>query len=675
AHSGKLNQSLLTSAATNELEELNETVLRRWIEFLDKGYLGLLPNPHTNVAGYTNLLGWKNSRSEDNPVVIYNVNAGEFTVHPGPTTGVAIGWKSPVSGAVKISGRVKDAAVGGGDGIDWLVTQSGKQLAGGTMANASMQSFGAEITLQTVEVARGEMIQLTILPKADYLYDMTYVDLEIAELGGQKRVWNVNKEVAVDFLKQNPRDDSFGNAAVWNFIDLAAVPKSFSETNSSLAKFISNLGRQNSNSQKFAAEIQRGLGTNGSAGLQEDLVSARGVFWSSLRADETIFPVATRGKLAEMKTELAALKNNPPPPIALAHGMLEGGTPETSYAGVHDAKIHVRGRYDRLGETVPRRFPQILAGDKQTPVTEGSGRLQLAKWLTSPENPLTARVMVNRIWQHHFGEGIVRTPNNYGKLGEPPTHPELLDFLANEFVKSGWSIKAMHRAMMLSATYQQSSTVIGAQASRLRVSKPSTSTSTNSSKLEASKLAGETPALLLDPENKLFGRMNRHRLESEALRDSLLSVAGKLDLTLGGPPLRDFSTNRRTIYLATVRSDRATYQFLFDAADPTAVVDKRLDSTVAPQALFLMNHPFVAAQTKSLTERIGKLPRASERGKIQWLYENLYGRPPTPPEIEIGAEVLAQARAEAKDKADSEQLAWEKYCQLLLCANEFIYVD
>ena len=146
----------------------------------------------------------------------------------------------------------------------------------------------------------------------------------------------------------------------------------------------------------------------------------------------------------------------------------------------------MRGKYDRLGDLVLRRFPRLLAGDDQKPIREGSGRLQLANWVASPENPLTARVMVNRIWQHHFGEGIVRTPNNYGKLGTPPTHPELLDYLAHRFIDSGWSIKAMHRAIMLSATYQQSSIPLPA-------------------------------TLKADPDNLWLGRMNRRRLESEAL--------------------------------------------------------------------------------------------------------------------------------------------------------------
>ena len=154
--------------------------------------------------------------------------------------------------------------------------------------------------------------------------------------------------------------------------------------------------------------------------------------------------------------EVAALQKTKAP-IPYANGAQEGGVPGSPHAGVHDVSIHIRGRYDRLGEHVPRRFPEIVAGRQQTPITSGSGRLQLAQWLTRSDHPLTARVMVNRIWQQHFGEGIVRTPSNFGKLGQPPSHPALLDWLAREFVRGGWSIKHMHRLILRSATYQQSS--------------------------------------------------------------------------------------------------------------------------------------------------------------------------------------------------------------------------
>jgi hypothetical protein len=252
--------------------------------------------------------------------------------------------------------------------------------------------------------------------------------------------------------------------------------------------------------------------------------------------------------------------------------------------------------------------------------------------------------MVNRIWQHHFGTGLVRTPSNFGKLGEPPTHPELLDYLAAQFVRSGWSLKAMHRTIMLSAAYQQ-----------------------------ASRPAQETAAA--DPDNRLLGRMNRRRLDAEALRDSLLAVAGQLDRTTGGPAVRDLNTRRRTLYVMTVRSDRATFRDLFDAADPTAVVDRRTESTVAPQALFLLNHPFALAQARALAQRALREGPPAERDRIAWLYQLLYARPPGAREIDLGTAALGQARAAASGQPDGEERAWAEYCQVLLCANEFMYLD
>ena len=327
-----------------------------------------------------------------------------------------------------------------------------------------------------------------------------------------------------------------------------------------------------------------------------------------------------RATLEKERDELAAQVGR----VDYAHGFQDGGIAATPYEGFHDARIHVRGRYDRLGAPRPRAFPALLADDAH-PRIEGSGRLALAEWLASAENPLTARVMVNRIWQHHFGEGIVRTPNNFGKLGTPPTHPELLDWLAAEFVKSGWSIKATHRAIMLSATYQQS-------------------------------CIPQPEALRDDSGNLLFSRMNRRRLDSEEIRDSLLAVAGKLDCTLGGPPLRDLPSNRRTLYVTTIRSDRATYQSLFDAADSTAIVEQRNSSTVAPQALFLLNHPFALAQSEAIARRF---PNTAD---IDWLYRLLFARSATDEEKRVGTAAIAK-------------LGLAQYCHALVCANEFVYVD
>ena len=683
------NQTNKTLAAFAGERALREIVLARWVDFLGNAALGLFQNPVKNLSGNAGLLAWKNSKAEDTPWIIFNSSEKEFAkipahnlaVHPAPKTAVGVAWKSLVSGAVQLRGRIADADPNCGDGIDWSVARNEKELAKGSIPNGGMQSLTeGENTLKAIQVERGEMIQVTIFPKGDHVCDTTLVDLQIAELDGQKRVWNLTNDIANDFLGHNPHADVLGNSGVWHFIDLADEAKGFGGTNAHMAKLSALRQERFSEAtvtefKKIAEELQRSLDTTNAPKLLEDLTATHGALWSPVRKDERILSVETQNSFAIMKSELAELKKTLAIPILQANGLQEGGVPETPHAGTHDVKIHVRGRYDRLGETTPRRFPRILAGENQPAISEGSGRLQLANWIANPENPLTARVMVNRIWQHHFGEGIVRTPNNYGKLGEPPTHPELLDFLALEFMKSGWSIKAMHRAIMLSATYQLSSAASVAQASSRQVTKLPASSPKTSSRRDASKPAGWKPALQVDLENKLFGRANRRRLESESLRDSLLSVAGKMDLTLGGPSIRDLNTNRRTLYVMTIRSDRATFQFLFDAADPNTIVDKRLDSTVSPQALFLLNHPFALAQTKALAQRVSKLENSDDGKKLQWLYETLYGRLPSSQEIKIGGDALKQTRQEESDKTNSEELAWEEYCQVLLCANEFIYVD
>jgi hypothetical protein len=351
----------------------------------------------------------------------------------------------------------------------------------------------------------------------------------------------------------------------------------------------------------------------------------------------SILIAAEKARLAGLQAELAELKKYAPPPLPFINGAQEGGVPDSPHAGIHDVRVHIRGSYSRLGESAPRRFPRIVAGDYQPPIREGSGRLQLARWLVTPDNPLTARIMVNRIWQHHFGQGIVRTPSNFGKQGERPTHPELLDYLAKQFIESSWSIKAMHRLIMLSAVYQQ-----------------------------ASEPLPETREA--DPDNRFFGRMNRQRLEAEAIRDNLLAVSGRLNSTMGGKATRDFNSPRRSLYHMTIRSDRSGFGPLFDMADSTAPVATRTISTVAPQALFLLNHPFVLEQKAALARRILQDAQANDdKTRIEKTYLLLYGRPPTEEELRIGLEFLARQR--------SPKEAWGAYCEILLCANELIYVD
>jgi cytochrome c553 len=332
-----------------------------------------------------------------------------------------------------------------------------------------------------------------------------------------------------------------------------------------------------------------------------------------------------------LKQQLAA---QPVPTYVVA--IAEGGVPRSLFPGTQDVPLHLRGSYAHLGALVPRGFPRVLAGENQPPITQGSGRLELAHWLASPQNPLTARVMVNRLWQGHFGEGLVRSTNNFGKLGEAPANPALLDWLASEFIQSGWSLKAMHRLIMSSAAYQRAA-------------------------------AGPEAHFETDPENRFLARFPTRRLEAEEIRDAMLSAASVLDPAMGGPAGPSPLSARRSLYVSTTRKNRANFSTLFDAADPELCVEKRDVSTVAPQALFFLNSPFVLAQATALARRLlAETP--DETARIARAYERLFGREPDETERRIGHEFLARHPA-------TLATAWTAYAHLLLCSNEFLILD
>jgi uncharacterized protein DUF1553 len=308
--------------------------------------------------------------------------------------------------------------------------------------------------------------------------------------------------------------------------------------------------------------------------------------------------------------------------------------------------------------------PRILAGS-DPPALDGkqSGRLQLARWLVRRDHPLTSRVMVNRIWRWHFGQGLVRTPDNFGKLGERPTNPQLLDWLALRFVESGWSLKAMHRLIMLSATYQISSTF--------------------------DPLAAER-----DSDNRLHWRANVRRLEAEAIRDALLAVSGSLDRSMGGSLLnvknRDYlfdhtsrdatryDTPRRSIYLPVIRNHLYDVFQLFDSTDATVQNGDRAMTTVAPQALFMMNSDLVAQVSERLAARLLDDRKTYDASRIQRLYEKAYGRPATAGEIAKAQEFLGaceqELRSSEPDTGKRRVRAWGCLCQTVVMANEFIYI-
>ena len=339
-----------------------------------------------------------------------------------------------------------------------------------------------------------------------------------------------------------------------------------------------------------------------------------------------------------------------------------------------DSPVFIRGEAENKGEIAPRRFLQVLSGPVRPVFNNGSGRLELAQAIASKNNPLTARVMVNRIWLHHFGEGFVTTPDDFGTQSAPPSHPELLDYLAGRFMDEGWSVKKLHRLIMLSSVYQQSS-------------------------------ANNPRYAQADPYNRLLWRANVRRLEFEALRDSLLAIGGKLDLTMWGRPVdltqEPFST-RRTVYGYINRNDLAEVLNHFDFANPDLTTGKRYETTVPQQALFLMNSPLVVQQAKNLVARPDFRALSDEGARIQLLYELIYQRPPRAEESKLGLEFVSEEPSHEKAPPASitkspplgmgrpqarrgparkifvqrEPLnAWEEYAHALLQANEASFVN
>ncbi len=343
-------------------------------------------------------------------------------------------------------------------------------------------------------------------------------------------------------------------------------------------------------------------------------------------------------------------------PIESAYAVAEGKK-------IGNCKMQLRGDPEKPGMEVPRKFPAILGGQTLSSDVKGSGRLELAHWLTDPSNPLTARVMVNRIWHYHFGHGLVPTRSDFGKQGRTPTHPELLDYLARRFIDNSWSVKAMHRMIMLSRTYQLSS-------------------------------QDDAENLKTDPGNEYLWRHNRRRLEAEAIRDATLMVSGGLDPTPGAAhPFPDqttwdftqhkpfkgvYETNRRSVYLMTQRVHRHPFLALFDGSDTNTGTAMRETSTTPLQALFLMNDPFVHEQARRFAARLlGERSNTAER--IDRAYLLLVGRPATNEERTAAEDYLEQARAKLASAAVPSDrrgaAAWESLCRALFMMNEFVYVN
>ena len=374
-------------------------------------------------------------------------------------------------------------------------------------------------------------------------------------------------------------------------------------------------------------------------------------------AEEALYPADAVAELARLRAVVEEREAASPPEPPYAMSVEEGE--------IVDLPVHIRGSHLNLADTPqPRGFLRVTDHIVPPPPIPGdaSGRLELARWITHPEHPLTARVMANRIWHWHFGRGLVDTPSNFGTTGSAPTHPELLDWLARRFVDGGWSVKALHREILLSATYRLGAGYDAANAA-------------------------------VDPDNRLHWRMNRRRLEVEPIRDALLQLAGTLDLTMGGR-VDEYSSRgyvfsegntfgrfdfyrapRRSVYMPVVRN--AIYDIFagFDFGNASDSVGARPATVVPSQALLMMNSAFVEDRAGEFAGRLLAMPVAGDASRVERAFVEAYGRPATEVEIEESLAFLVAMRETAPDGGDAERFAWTRLCHVILGASEFIYVD
>ena len=648
-------------------QELDPIVLAAWDrslgERIDQGDVLRLGQPGTPVAG---VFCWKTAAVQ--PLFLINTNPYEVrvpgrmaphsvAVHPTPTRGVAVAWRSPIDGNVEVRGKVRDVH-DGGNGIEWALERSRgidvATLHSGAIGRGGMAAIREDTTPLAVRV--GDRIRLVITAKANnHVCDLTRLELEIKETGASRRVWQLCPDLLDNPGMGNPHADAHGHPAVWQFLHMARRRTLQRPAFRALEPWFTAVANLNAQQVRAAAAAIEGKLLNRAAddgathALSAWLVSPDGLLGQNDRVALSTAGEKQRTTLRSMRATIE--KQLAPAEFALA--AREGGVPGTTHAGYQDARVHVRGNYARLGERVPRGFPQILAGGERPPINEGSGRAELAEWISRDTHPLTPRVMANRIWMHHFGAALVRTPGDFGTQGLPPTHPLLLDWLANRLRTSGWSIKTLHRLIVMSATYQQGAGV------------PSN--------------ANDRKAREVDPDNRWLARVDSRRLEVEAIRDSLLAVAGVLDRRMGGPSAPRypggysrterktavFSSRRRALYLMTIRGESSDGPFVLDAADPNRVVHKRTISTTAPQALLLLNDPFIRGVAEALSERVRSAGDVAVDTRVRQLYRLLYGRSPLAQELAAARSFLGTMETDVE--------SWDEYCHALLCTSELIY--
>ena len=552
-----------------------------------------------------------------------------------------------------------------------------------TLIAGGLVPEGGEAALQggtlTFSVRKGDLLRLVISPGSNHGADSTLVDWKIAAASGTER-WDVTADALAGLLRGNPLLDANGRPATWWFLDgrrhrgLAPLEEAATAISGQSGLDAWRAGDTPSvfvNSRQEPVSVWTRLpGRSLFAHPAADgpvaigwlspvtgpvVVSGRlrdahpggpdGVGWRLERLQgvgDGLMALASalerRVTAGLQRDEL--LRRRPTVPVAF--GVAE--------AAAHDAPLQLRGDPEQPGERVPRRWLELFGSKPLRNPTE-SGRRELADWLTTADHPLAARVMMNRIWLHHFGRGIVATPNDFGSRGTPPTHPELLDWLASEFIRSGWSIKQMHRLILSSRAYQQAS-------------------------------SHDSRAAAIDPANRLYWRFERRRLTAEELRDTLLQVGGTLDASPGQahpfPPeatwnftqhvpfSNHYETNRRSVYLVTLRNRRHPFFALFDGADPNASTPQRQATTVPTQALYFMNDPLVHAQAERLVHATLDLPGAD---RVQALYRRIFQRSAAGGDHRFCNSFLSDYAAE------TEPAGWSALIRILLASNEFLYLD
>lgn len=570
-------------------------------------------------------------------------------------------WRTKVAEVDAEKQRRQTLAKAAIDAMQGTWTASSRSLCKSNVDEGASVSFE-----QRTQVRRGEILLLTVSPNGNHGADTTLVEWDVRATSAESpRRWSLS-DVVRDLLKGNPwrsQDESS-----WSFLEIAATPVYLRDRRDSNAgsKAIQSwsIGDQPSvfvNSAPESVRLWTTLPANSCfvhpgpgrpvaiawtspwdgevllTGRVADAHPAGGLDGVSFQLEHLAAP--------ELGTNLADLGNattglpdaGPPPVIPVAYAVVDREG--------KNAKLHERGDPEKLGEEVPRRWLSVF-GETAVNQDAGSGRKELAEWVTG--HPLLARVMVNRVWEWHFGRGLVRTSNDFGSRGDPPTHPELLDFLAAKFVQSGYRVKTLHRLLLKTAAYRRAS----------------------------------APPSQRDPDNRWLSHFQRRRLTAEELRDSVLFVSGRIDLTPGeahpfpveaswsftqhAPFNASYETNRRSAFLMVQRQRRHPFLALFDGADPNASTPARQTTTVPSQALYFMNDPFFHEQAAVAANRFLTETRDEER--LRQAFRILFQREPSATERERFVRFLGSYPGEHADR-------WSALVRILLASNEFLYVE